>query len=382
MKDYIHVRDDYYRLFDFEKDTQTESRTLRDKLNDSYDYFVSQHEGLRESASSIIMSDNLSSDILPLERYENGERIKADVFFEPVAFSKKVTETLTCDEALASSLNLYGCVDWSHLEERTGLDDNQIQAELKGKIYYNPTTYQWEHSGSMLSGNVYRKIAEIKPYLTTRPERAHDIQNTLNALEEVKPKPIPFNELDFNLGERWIPQELYSGFASELFGVETAITYTSASDSFLVKMKEYSSAANSLYGINYQMNAEEIMNNALQNTFPQITKTVYIDGEKKTVVDTESTQLAASKVQDIQEKFIDWLNNRPDEVKLSLADMYNERFNCFVRPDYDGSCQTFPGLSFDKFDYKDLYPSQKDCIWMLKQNGGGIADHEVGGVKP
>ncbi len=181
MKDYIHVRDDYYRLFDFEKDTQTESRTLRDKLNDSYDYFVSQHEGLRESASSIIMSDNLSSDILPLERYENGERIKADVFFEPVAFSKKVTETLTCDEALASSLNLYGCVDWSHLEERTGLDDNQIQAELKGKIYYNPTTYQWEHSGSMLSGNVYRKIAEIKPYLTTRPERAHDIQDTLNA---------------------------------------------------------------------------------------------------------------------------------------------------------------------------------------------------------
>lgn len=381
MKDYIHVRDDYYRLFDFEKDTQTESRTLRDKLNDSYDYFVSQHEGLRESASSIIMSDNLSSDILPLERYENGERIKADVFFEPVAFSKKVTETLTCDEALASSLNLYGCVDWSHLEERTGLDDNQIQAELKGKIYYNPTTYQWEHSGSMLSGNVYRKIAEIKPYLTTRPERAHDIQDTLNALEEVKPKPIPFNELDFNLGERWIPQELYSGFASELFGVETAITYTPASDSFLVKMKEYSSAANSLYGINYQMNAEDIMNNALQNTFPQITKTVYIDGEKKTVVDTESTQLAASKVQDIQDKFIDWLNNRPDEVKQSLADMYNERFNCFVRPDYDGSCQTFPDLSFEKFDYKDLYPSQKDCIWMLKQNGGGIADHEVGGGK-
>lgn len=75
------------------------------------------------------------------------------------------------------------------------------------------------------------------------------------------------------------------------------------------------------------------------------------------------------------------MNNQPDEVKQSLADMYNERFNCFVRPDYDGSCQTFPGLSFDKFDYKDLYPSQKDCIWMLKQNGGGIADHEVGGGK-
>ena len=27
---------------------------------------------------------------------------------------------------------------------------------------------------------------------------------------------------------------------------------------------------------------------------------------------------------------------------------------------------------------KHVYPSQMDCVWMLKQNGGGICDHEVG----
>ena len=26
---------------------------------------------------------------------------------------------------------------------------------------------------------------------------------------------------------------------------------------------------------------------------------------------------------------------------------------------------------------KSVYPSQKDCVWMLLQNGGGICDHEV-----
>ena len=36
--------------------------------------------------------------------------------------------------------------------------------------------------------------------------------------------------------------------------------------------------------------------------------------------------------------------------------VYNERFNCFVRPHYDGSAQTFPGLSFEHFAYKELYP--------------------------
>ncbi len=27
---------------------------------------------------------------------------------------------------------------------------------------------------------------------------------------------------------------------------------------------------------------------------------------------------------------------------------------------------------------ENVYPSQMDCVWMLKQNGGGICDHEVG----
>ena len=41
----------------------------------------------------------------------------------------------------------------------------------------------------------------------------------------------------------------------------------------------------------------------------------------------------------------------------------------------------FNGLDLKGLGIPDLYPSQKDCIWMLKQNGGGIADHEVGGGK-
>ncbi len=61
-----------------------------------------------------------------------------------------------------------------------------------------------------------------------------------------------------------------------------------------------------------------------------------------------------------------------------MVRVYNERFNCYVRPHYDGSAQTFPQLSFESFPYDSLYPSQKDAIWMIKQNGGGICWHEVG----
>lgn len=74
---------------------------------------------------------------------------------------------------------------------------------------------------------------------------------------------------------------------------------------------------------------------------------------------------------------------RPEvERKERLTEMYNRKFNCFVRPKYDGSHQNFPDLDMKslerRYGIKSIYGSQKDCIWMLKQNGGGICDHEVG----
>ena len=68
-------------------------------------------------------------------------------------------------------------------------------------------------------------------------------------------------------------------------------------------------------------------------------------------------------------------------MRDELVRLYNERFNCYVRPHYDGSVQTFPNLSFEQFPYDDLYPSQKDAIWMIKQNGGGVCWHAVGAGK-
>jgi N12 class adenine-specific DNA methylase len=69
------------------------------------------------------------------------------------------------------------------------------------------------------------------------------------------------------------------------------------------------------------------------------------------------------------------------EFKERLADKYNRTFNCFVRPEYNGSHQEFPNLDLKGLGISDLYKSQKDAIWMDKLNGGGIVDHEVGGSK-
>ena len=122
----------------------------------------------------------------------------------------------------------------------------------------------------------------------------------------------------------------------------------------------------------------------MHNTCPDMMKCIGKDdnGNDIKVRDAEGIQLANSKIDEIRNGFSDWLEEQSQDFKERLTEMYNRKFNCFVRPKYDGSHQTFPDLDMKslerRYGIKDIYASQKDCIWMLKQNGGGICDHEVG----
>lgn len=129
-----------------------------------------------------------------------------------------------------------------------------------------------------------------------------------------------------------------------------------------------------------------LLKHALHNTIPDINKSKEVrdavTGETKTVKvrDGNAIQMANAKIEEIRQGFVDWLGQRPDTFKEQLADRYNALFNCFVRPNFDGSHQSFPNLDLKRLGIPDLYKSQKDAVWMLKTNGGGICDHEV--VRP
>ena len=127
-----------------------------------------------------------------------------------------------------------------------------------------------------------------------------------------------------------------------------------------------------------------LLRHALHNTTPKIMKSNGKDdnGNDIKVPDAQAIQLANSKIDEIRNGFTEWLESQNREFKDRLAQMYNEKFNCFVRPKYDGSHQTFPDLDMKglelRYGISSVYPSQKDCVWMIKQNGGGICDHQVG----
>ena len=378
--DYFAIRKAYFELAIKEQEKQMEQPQLRERLNACYDVFVAKWGFFHENDNKeFIMLDSLGVEVFTIEMQVKGNIFKADIMREPVAFKKiDTTVQLTPAEALASSLNFYGCVDMGYLTQTTGKDEDEVIDDLKGEIFYNPATGEWEHKGKFIARNVIAKSKETGSYLPDLTGKEKDWAETaVKALEEAMPEAIPYEELDINMGERWIDTKLYADFATELFGTETDVMYFDVNDTYLVRLQGYSPIVYNTYSVkNY--NGEDLFVHALQDTVPEITKEIERNGETVRVPDEEAIQEAATKIQEIRNRFNQWLDCQPIEVRDELVRVYNERFNCYVRPHYDGSAQTFPQLSFENFPYDSLYPSQKDAICMIKQNGGGICWHEVG----
>jgi hypothetical protein len=198
------------------------------------------------------------------------------------------------------------------------------------------------------------------------------------------PEPRLKPYFDFNLGERWIPTGIYEKFASWLFETNVSIHYAQSRDEYSVSAFRSNAKISDQYAVKSQsrtFDGVNLIKHALHNTSPDITKKIMVDGEEVKVRDGDAIQLANSKIDEMRKGFSDWLREQSPEFKDRLAGLYNRTFNCFVRPAYDGSHQTFPGLDLKGLGIDDLYKSQKDAVWMQKLNGGGICDHEVGGGK-
>ena len=384
---YIDLRNTYERLYAYEAENHEENALLRRNLNTYYDEFVMRYGNLNAKHNAkLILMDASGRNMLSLERGENGQFVKADIFDRPVSFSQEtLVEVESPEEALSASLNLYGGVNLPYMESLCDLPQAEMLDALKGRVFYNPLADGYEIADRFIAGNVVQKVADVEEWI--RGHEGHGMipqaQESLEALKNAVPEQIPFEDLDFNFGERWIPTGVYAAYMSRLFDTEVRITYSESLDEYSVKcayktMKITDEFLVKGYYRNYD--GMNLLKHALHNTCPDMMKSIGKDenGNDIKVRDSEGIQLANAKIDEIRNGFTEWLEEQSPEFKKRLTDMYNDKFNCFVRPKYDGSHQKFPDLDLKGLGIKDLYTSQKDCVWMLKQNRGGIVDNEVG----
>ena len=399
---YITISETYQQLYNYEAETHEPSEHLREHLNQYYDEFVERYGNLNDKRNvRFIMGDANGRDTLGLERSENGMIVKADIFDHPVSFSvDEVTSVDTPMEALTASLNKYGGVNLEYMSSLVDMDEDTITRNLEGHIYYNPLVENYEIKDRFIAGNVVAKAEQVKAWIDREEERIKDFpgydgvepfiamsRDSLKALEEARPRRIEFDELDFNFGERWIPAGIYSAYMSDLYETDVKIAYSSSMDEYSAEasrknMKIWEEFCVRGYYRTYD--GMSLLRHALHNTVPDIKKSIGKDddGHDIKVPDSEAIQLANTKIDEIRNGFSEWLEAQSPEFKERLVQLYNDKFNCFVRPQYDGSHQTFPDLNMkmlgDRYGISSIYQSQKDCVWMLLQNGGGICDHQVG----
>ena len=399
---YVTMSETYQQLYNYEAETHEASAELREHLNQYYDEFVEKYGNLNEKQNvKFILMDANGRDALALERGENGRFVKADIFDHPVSFAlDEVTSVDTPMEALSASLNKFGAVNLDYMTGLVDMSKENLIQSLEGHIYYNPLVENYEIKDRFIAGNVVQKAEDVKAWIDHEEERIKNFpgydgiepyiamaRDSLKALEEATPRKITFDELDFNFGERWIPTGIYSAYMSHLYGTDIKIAYSSSMDEYSCEaqrknMKIWEEFCVRGYYRTYD--GISLLKHALHNTVPDIKKSAGKDenGHDIKVPDSEAIQLANTKIDEIRNGFADWLEAQSPEFKEKLSDLYNRKFNCFVRPQYDGSHQTFPDLNMkmlgDRYGIHSVYQSQKDCVWMLLQNGGGICDHQVG----
>ena len=112
----------------------------------------------------------------------------------------------------------------------------EILEALKGRVFYNPLENSYEIADRFIAGNVVQKVADVENWVNSHEghEMLPQAKEALETLKDAVPEQIPFEDLDFNFGERWIPTGVYAAYMSRLFDTEVRITYSENIDEYAV----------------------------------------------------------------------------------------------------------------------------------------------------
>ncbi|WP_130855649.1 helicase-related protein [Olivibacter jilunii] len=384
---YTALRHAFLELSEVEGKDLSAVESLRESLRHRYETFTAAF-GLLNSKknSSLLLQDEAYGLMVlsSLERRQGEEYVPADILYTAV---KGVEERILVDEpqeALGICLNRHGKVRLDVITELCQQPQEEVIEALEHKIFINPINGHWETRDQFLSGNVVDKLDLVERIAAEHPDNLY-YEKSLKALKGVQPMKIPFELLEFNFGQRWMPVKYFERYGKELFETEVKVDYLESMDAYGVQIPRRNEVTDRDFMIvpksGSNMLAHALFKHALENTAPYFTYTVKNGDVSVRLPDTEATQLAHEKVERIRSGFGEWLRRLPDEEKRYLENYYNRLFNCYTLREYDGSHQTFPGLDWEglkRIGIHKIHQSQSDGVWRIVQNNGALIDHAVG----
>ena len=262
-------------------------KLARTQLNQAYDRFVARNGPVSDRVNALAFRGDPDLPLLfSLENYdsETNKAVKAAIFRErTIQKQKSITSAESPKEAVIISLNEKGRVDLQHMASLLGRPAEEFLPELKGILFFNPQSREWETEDHYLSGDVREKLQTAEVASINEP-RFHE---NVEALKSVQPENLSATQIDARLGACWIPVKDVEAFAQELLGAEdVTIRFTPQLGTWTVQagyMAKGSVANTTDWGTN-RASALELMEDALNLRTPTIYDKVRDGNKDKQVV--------------------------------------------------------------------------------------------------
>lgn len=379
IRSLIHVRDAVRSCLRSQLDESGDEQVIeaRRQLNYAYDRFVGRFGPINLRANQRAFDGDPDLPLLlSLEHYndETKRATKATIFTERTIHHRQPVESVDSPkEALLVSLNERGCVDLDQMADLLNKPVEEFLPELKGLIFRNPQTNEWETDDQYLSGNVRAKLAVADAAAVTDPRFAENVE----ALKSVQPADLDATDIDVRLGSAWLPPEDVRDFTNRLLnipgGVEVGHVHALGTWHINGNWEAKGATANTTDWGTDRYTALELIEDALNLKTP----TVYdLDEDKKPVVNAQATEAAREKQERIKERFKEWVWS-DDSRRERLCRLYNDTFNHTRVRTFNGDHLTLPGAS----GAIQLHGRQKAGVWRILQTPNTLLAHVVGAGK-
>ncbi|HXT42343.1 MAG TPA: hypothetical protein VN887_20210, partial [Candidatus Angelobacter sp.] len=378
IRNLIPVREAVRSCLRSQMDGSDEGQVLeaRKQLNYTYDRFVGRFGPINLRANQRAFDGDPDLPLLlSLENYndETKRATKATIFSERTIHHRKPVETVAePKEALLVSLNERGCVDLDHMAGLLNKPPEEFLPDLKGIIFLNPQTKQWETDDQYLSGNVREKLVAADAAALADRLFAENVE----ALKSIQPEDLSATEIDVRLGASWLPPDDVKHFIHKLLnvpsGVEVGHVHALGSWHLNANWEAKGATANTTDWGTDRYTALELIEDALNLKTP----TVYDFVDKKPVVNAQATEAAREKQERIKEQFKEWVWS-DDSRRERLCRLYNDTFNHTRLRTFNGDHLTLPGAS----GAIQLHGHQKAGVWRILQTPNALLAHVVGAGK-
>jgi N12 class adenine-specific DNA methylase/TolA-binding protein/predicted O-methyltransferase YrrM len=349
----------------------------RRQLNFAYDSFVARFGPINQSVNRRAFRGDPDLPLLcSLEDYnsDTNRATKTAIFHErTIQKARRPHAAQSPHDALVFSLNEKGRVDFDYMQTLLGRRADEFLPEMKGLIFRNPETEQWETEDQYLSGDVRAKLATAREAAVGEPCY---IEN-LTALESVQPEDLTASEIDARLGAVWIPSGDVQEFVKSLLDSEGInVAHAATLGTWFVRgdFDARGTVANTTEWGTMRYSALELIQDALNLKIP----TVY-DRDRKTdslVINAQETEAARDRLEKIKERFKTWIWE-DDERRERLCRKYNDEFNSVRLRVFNGSHLTLPSSS----EQITLHAHQKNAVWRIVQSDNTLLAHVVGAGK-